>query len=237
MNIFMWSGPRNISTALMRSFENRDDTQVIDEPFYAYYLHKTKKNHPMKNEIIKKYLINEEKIINLIMKKPEKDKKIYYQKHMTHHILDITQIDWIYNGVNCFLIRDPLEVINSYSKKNSLETSYDIGYPSLLKIFNKLKLSNKETVVINSKDLLNSPKKVLKKLCNKINIDFDNKMINWPKGARSTDGIWSSVWYESVKKSSNFGKYVKNTEPLPSKFKYIYDECLEIYNLINKYKI
>ena len=137
MNIFMWSGPRNISTALLRSFENRSDTHVLDEPFYAYYLYKTKKNHPLKNEIINKYPINENEIINLILRRPPNNKKIYYQKHMNHHILKNTSINWISNGINCFLIRDPLEVIHSYIQKNNLDSSLDIGFPNQFNIFIK----------------------------------------------------------------------------------------------------
>ena len=104
MNIYMWSGPRNQSTALMRSFENREDTKVWDEPFYAYYLKETKKNHPLANEIINKYETNLDKIIDLVT--AEKD-FIYFQKHMSHHIIKKIPINWITKGNNCFLIRHP----------------------------------------------------------------------------------------------------------------------------------
>ena len=114
MRIFMWSGPRNISTALLRSFSNRTDTSVYDEPFYAYYLHETGLDHPMRDKILNNYSYDESKVIKEILKKKE---NIYYQKHMTHHILDNTNINWINNGINCFLIRDPSKVINSYVKK------------------------------------------------------------------------------------------------------------------------
>ena len=120
INLFVWSGPRNISTALMRSFENRKDTKVYDEPFYAYYLKKTNLNHPMKDEIIDHYHTNQDEVINLITKEDNKY-KIFYQKHMTHHILDETRLDWINKGINCFLIRDPAKVIVSYLKKNTLK--------------------------------------------------------------------------------------------------------------------
>ena len=237
MNIFMWSGPRNISTALMRSFENRNDAHVLDEPFYAYYLYKTKKNHPLKNEIINKYPINEKEIISLILQNPPNNKKIYYQKHMTHHILQNTSINWIANGFNCFLIRDPLEVIHSYIQKNNLDTSWDIGFPNQFKIFQKVKSLNKKIIVINAKDILQSPKQTLKKLCNKLKISFDESMLKWPSGPRKTDGIWSSIWYESVQQSTGFNKYFKKKITLPIKHQNIYKECLTIYKLMNNYKI
>ena len=135
--IAMWSGPRNISTAMMRSFENREDTLVIDEPFYAYYLKKTNLNHPMKDEIINHYHTNEDEVIKLITQDDD-NYKIFYQKHMTHHILDETRLDWINRGINCFLIRDPAKVIVSYLKKNTLQSIQDVGFKKLYEIFKKL---------------------------------------------------------------------------------------------------
>ena len=141
INLFVWSGPRNISTALMRSFENRKDTKVYDEPFYAYYLKKTNLNHPMKDEIIDHYHTNEDEVINLITKEDNKY-KIFYQKHMTHHILVETRLDWINKGINCFLIRDPAKVIVSYLKKNTLKSIQDVGFKKLYEIFKLLNSIN-----------------------------------------------------------------------------------------------
>ena len=194
MNIYMWSGPRNLSTALMRSFENREDTKVWDEPFYAYYLKETKKNHPLANEIINKYETNLDKIIDLVT--AEKD-FIYFQKHMSHHIIKKIPINWITKGINCFLIRHPKEVLLSYIQKNDLIDSNDLGYPAQLRLFNYIKTSNKKILVIDAKDLSEKPEIILKKICKKINIPFTEKMLNWPKGNRDSDGIWENsgfVW-------------------------------------------
>ena len=234
INLFVWSGPRNISTALMRSFENRIDTKVYDEPFYAYYLKKTNLNHPMKNEIIKKYHTNEDKVIDLITTEDEKY-KIFYQKHMTHHILDETRLDWINKGINCFLIRDPAKVIVSYLKKNTLKSIQDVGFKKLYKIF-KL-LNSKEPIVINADYLLENPEKYLKLLCQKLNLNFDQKMLNWPKGYRDTDGIWSKVWYHDVISSTTFKNKDDKEYMVPKNYEKIYKECLEIYEEINKHSI
>ena len=234
INLFVWSGPRNISTALMRSFENRKDTKVYDEPFYAYYLKKTNLNHPMKDEIIDHYHTNEDEVINLITKEDNKY-KIFYQKHMTHHILDETRLDWINKGINCFLIRDPAKVIVSYLKKNTLKSIQDVGFKKLYEIF-KL-LNSKEPIVINSDYLLASPEKYLKILCQKLNLDFDQNMLNWPKGYRDTDGIWSKVWYQDVISSTTFNTKNSKEYTVPKTYKKIYKECLDIYEEINKYAI
>ena len=234
INLFVWSGPRNISTALMRSFENRKDTKVYDEPFYAYYLKKTNLNHPMKDEIIDHYHTNQDEVINLITKEDNKY-KIFYQKHMTHHILEETRLDWIDKGINCFLIPDPAKVIVSYLKKNTLKSIQDVGFKKLYEIF-KL-LNSKEPIVINSDYLLASPEKYLKILCQKLNLDFDQNMLNWPKGYRDTDGIWSKVWYQDVISSTTFNTKNSKEYIVPKTYENIYKECLDIYEEINKYAI
>ena len=232
----MWSGPRNLSTALLRSFENRNDTNVWDEPFYAYYLNETKINHPMAKEIIYKYETNVNKIIELVKKKQIKG-EIFYQKHMTHHMLEHTPTDWVKNGHNCFLIRDPKEVIHSYLKKNILNDSSDIGFTNQKKIFKLIKKINKNPIVINAYDLSNNPKKVLKILCKKLKISFSNKMLNWPIGQRDSDGIWEKIWYKNVQLSTNFQKFKKEKIDIPIKYQDIYAECVEIFEELNTYNI
>ena len=235
MIIFMWSGPRNLSTALMRSFENRNDTIVHDEPFYAYYLFKTQLNHPMKNEIIKNYPFTQNEIINKITKNPKN--KIYYQKHMTHHIIKNTKLTWIKKGYNCFLIRHPSKVINSYIQKNTLRNINDIGFKKQFEIFKKIKKNNSKFTVINADDILINPIISMKKLCKKLNINFSKKMINWPKGKRDTDGIWSKVWYKNVIQSSTFNKFKSEQINVPKKYSKIYDESLKYYEAMNKYSL
>lgn len=230
----MWSGPRNLSTALMRSFENREDTKVWDEPFYAYYLKETKKNHPLANEIINKYETNLDKIIDLVT--AEKD-FIYFQKHMSHHIIKKIPINWITKGINCFLIRHPKEVLLSYIQKNDLIDSNDLGYPAQLRLFNYIKTSNKKILVIDAKDLSEKPEIILKKICKKINIPFTEKMLNWPKGRRDSDGIWEKIWYKNVKSSTSFNKILNKEYEIPKKYNHIYNECLRIYDQLKIYNI
>ena len=235
MNIFMWSGPRNLSTALMRSFENRSDTEVLDEPLYAYYLKETKKTHPLSNDIINTYETNINKLIIQITKNT--GKKYSYQKHMTHHILNKTPIDWIDKGINCFLIRSPKEVIKSYIKKNDLNNSNDIGFPMQIKLFNLVKKYGNKPIIINARDLSYNPKKVLLILCKKLNIPFLETMLKWPKGKRRSDGIWGEIWYKNVESTTEFKKMDVNTESIPTKFENIHLECLDIYNELNSLNI
>ena len=232
----MWSGPRNLSTTLMRSFENRNDTKVIDEPFYAYYLKKTQLDHPMKNEIINYYPTTQQQILERIITKTKKN-EIFYQKHMTHHIIKNTRLDWLNKGHNCFLIRHPAKVINSYIKKNTLKNIDDVGFKKQFQIFNKLNKNKINYTVINADMILKNPSKTITKLCNKLKIRFTKKMLKWPKGKRSSDGIWSQIWYKNVELSNSFSKFKKEKYNVPKKYKNIYEESLKYYNEMNQYSI
>ena len=232
----MWSGPRNLSTALMRSFENRNDTKVIDEPFYAYYLKKTQLEHPMKSEIINYYPTSQMQILKKITSQTQNN-QIFYQKHMTHHIIKNTRLDWLNKGYNCFLIRHPAKVINSYIKKNTLISIDDVGFKKQYEIFNKIKNNKINYMVVNADTILQDPPKAIKKLCKILKIRFTKKMLSWPAGKRSTDGIWSKVWYKNVELSNTFSKYKEENYNVPKKYNDIYEESLKYYNEMNQYSI
>ena len=156
---------------------------------------------------------------------------------MTHHIIKNTRLDWLDKGYNCFLIRHPAKVINSYIKKNSLKNINDIGFKKQYEIFNKIKKNKIDYTVINSDFILQDPTKTIKKLCKILKIKFTKKMLIWPKGKRSSDGIWSKVWYKNVELSNSFSRYKKENYNIPKKFNDIYEESLKYYNEMNQYSI
>ncbi len=236
MIIACWSGPRNISTALMRSWSSRDDTFVIDEPFYAYYLSKTQLKHPMFHEIINHYSCNYNEIVKNLLGKIPDDKKIYYQKHMAHHLIDLNKIDWIKKCENCFLIRHPKEVIHSYTAKNNLNSIEELGYPQQYAIIQLLKKANKSFVVIESSELLDNPRITLMNWCKKINIKFNRSMLNWEKGNHENDGIWWKHWYDNVIKSTSFQKNSKKDITIENKYDSIYNESMNYYRYFQKFK-
>ncbi len=236
MIIACWSGPRNISTALMRSWSSRMDTFVSDEPFYAYYLKETKLEHPMHKEIIDKYSSNYNKIIKYLTGEIPENKKIWYQKHMAHHILDLKSIDWISNFENCILLRHPKEVISSYTKKNQLNSAEELGYPQQYEIINFLKKMNKSYIVIDSKELLKDPKKSLSNWCRKTNIEFDKSMLKWRKGNHVNDGIWWESWYNKVIETTEFRQFEKKDINIENKFDSIYNESMKYYNYLKEMK-
>ena len=149
MRVACWSGPRNISTALMRSWSSRKDVFVSDEPFYAYYLKKRELKHPMHKEIIDKYPNKYNDVVRYLSSTTPEGKKHWYQKHMAHHLMDLKKIDWISNFENCILIRHPKDVINSYVKKNTLNHIDDLGYSQQYKIMKYLDSIGKRFTVID----------------------------------------------------------------------------------------
>ena len=230
MRIACWSGPRNISTALMRSWSSREDSFVSDEPFYAYYLKERQLKHPMYREIIDHYPNKYNDIVRGLTSGIPNGKKIWYQKHMAHHLIDLNNIDWIKNFENCILIRHPEDVINSYVKKNTLNNIDDLGYPQQYKIIKYLDSIGKKFTIIDSNILLNNPEKILSQWCNSINLEFDISMLKWQKGNHSQDGIWWKHWYDNVITTTHFQKFSKNQNELDQKYQSIYDEALDYYD-------
>ena len=230
MRIACWSGPRNISTALMRSWSSRNDSFVSDEPLYAYYLKEKQLKHPMYKEIIDHYPTNYEDIITSLTSEIPNAKEHWYQKHMAHHLIDSINIDWIKNFENCILIRHPKDVINSYIKKNTLNHVDELGYPQQYKIMRYLDSIGKKFIVIDSNILLNNPEKILSHWCRSIDLEFDISMLKWKTGNHQQDGIWWKHWYDNVITSTKFEKFSSNEIVLEDKYKRIYDEALDYYN-------
>jgi hypothetical protein len=230
MRVACWSGPRNISTALMRSWSSRSDSFVSDEPLYAYYLKNTQLKHPMYQEIIEHYPNDYEDVVTSLSSEIPNGKDCWYQKHMAHHLIDLSNISWIKNFENCLLIRHPRDVIKSYTKKNTLNHVDDLGYSQQYKIMKYLDSVDKKFIVIDSNILLNNPKKILSRWCSSINLEFDSSMLSWEKGNYPQDGIWWKHWYDNVITTTQFQKFSNNQNKLDKKYQPIYDEALDYYN-------
>ena len=230
MRIACWSGPRNISTALMRSWSSREDSFVSDEPFYAYYLREKQLKHPMYKEIIDCYPDKYNDVVASLTSEIPNGKKHWYQKHMAHHLIDLSNLDWIKSFENCILIRHPKDVISSYVKKNILNHVDELGYPQQYKIMKYLDSIDKKFIVIDSNILLNNPKKILSQWCSSIDLEFDISMLQWKKGNHPQDGIWWKHWYDNVITTTHFQKFSKNQNELDKKYQSIYDEALDYYN-------
>jgi hypothetical protein len=236
--IAMWSGPRNISTALMRSFENRPDTLVIDEPFYAHYLHQTGLEHPGRETVLAAQSINADDVIKDITAPIPNGKSVFYQKHMTQHMLDTIDPDWMSGMQHAFLIRDPAFMLASYVKQRSEVNLSDIGIVQQKNLFDKVcDATGNIPPVIDSADVLKDPEGILAKLCEAFGIVFTDQMLSWPEGKRESDGAWAPWWYANVETSTGFAPYQEKEIALDAYLQSIADEAQPYYDYMSKHKL
>ena len=238
VRIAMWSGPRNISTAMMRSWGNRKDTVVVDEPFYAYYLHSSGKQHPGADEVIATGETDWRKVVARLTSDPPNGKRIFYQKQMTHHLLPEVDRAWLLGLTNCFLIRDPAEVITSYIKKSDDPTLEDLGFRQQAEIFDWLRTrTGSVPAIIDAKDILQNPERMLQLLCAAVGVEFDRAMLSWPPGLRDTDGVWAKYWYNEVAISTTFQPYRPKSEVVPARLREVHEHCRESYERLHQYRL
>ena len=235
----MWSGPRNISTAMMRSWGNRADTAVIDEPFYAYYLRATGKKHPGADEVMADGETDWRNVVEQVTGSVPNGKKIFFQKQMTHHLLPEVDRQWLSAVTNCFLIRDPAEVITSYIKKNDVDLALeDLGFVQQAEIFDWVSQNTKQQApVVDARDVQQNPKRMLEMLCDATGVEFDEAMLSWPPGLRATDGVWAPHWYSEVARSRSFQPYRPKNEPVPERMREIHEHCCECYEKLYEYRL
>jgi hypothetical protein len=214
---------------------------VVDEPFYASYLVSTGKKHPMAKEVIAQGEIDWRKVVKSLTKKVPADIseiQIFYQKHMTHHLLPEMDRDWLDRLTNCFLIRDPAEVIASYVRKNDDPELADLGFVQQAEIFGEVqKRTGKVPPVIDAKDVLQNPERVLRLLCEAVGVEFDPAMLQWPPGPRETDGVWAKHWYGEVERSTSFQPYEAKEAQVPKHLQPVHERCRECYDRLRPYAL
>lgn len=234
----VWSGPRNISTAMMRSWGNRSDTFVCDEPFYSNYLMVTKLRHPAAAQIIEQHQSDWRKVIGWLTGDVPEGKRIFYQKQMTHHLLPHIDRAWLGEVTNCFLIREPREVITSYIKKNDEPNFEDTGFPQQLEIFNCVRESTGNTpVVLDARDVQNEPRRMQGLLCDAVGVEFQETMMSWKRGFRETDGIWAAHWYSEVVTSTSFRAFQPKPDQVPEHLNEVHDKCQEVYHQLYEQRL
>lgn len=234
----MWSGPRNISTAMMRSFENRPDTAVWDEPFYAHYLRQTGLDHPGRDEIIAAQDAEWPTVVKALVGRPPGGALVFYQKHMTHHLLPPIGRDWLDQVVNGFLIRDPAEVLASYSKVRAEVTLDDLGLKQQVEIFDHVqRRGDGIPPVLDAADVLKDPERSLSLLCQAVGLDFEPAMLTWPAGPRDSDGVWAKHWYASVEASTGFKPYTPAAVSLPGHLETLAKVCAPYYDRLYEHRL
>jgi hypothetical protein len=228
----MWSGPRTVSTAMMRAWENRPDTVVIDEPLYAFYLSSTGIDHPGRDEVIASQPASWEEVLAALAGDPlPQGTAIAYAKHMTHHVLPSVDLAALAPFRHAFLIRDPRALLASYARVRSAPTLDDLGLRQQALLYEAF-----GGPVIDSSDLLAAPEAGLRALCAALEVPFDPAMLSWPAGPRESDGVWAPYWYDSVWKSTGFGRS-STAGPLPAELAPLAEECLPYYERLSRHKL
>lgn len=231
MKIAMWSGPRNLSTAMMYSFAQRADFRVWDEPFYAAYLRKTGLDHPMREAVI---AAGEPEAAKVIAKCTAPSPTHSYQKHMTQHMLPEIPRDWLADVVNVFLIRHPARVVASYAAKREHPTPDDIGFRQQAELYDLACAMGQSPIVIDSADIRVAPEQMLRKLCAGLGLAFDPAMLSWPRGGNPADGAWAPHWYGAVHASTGFSGAEGDVPKLSGAYGDLAQDTMPFYERLKK---
>ncbi len=238
LRIAAWSGPRNISTALMRSWGNRPDTAVCDEPLYAHYLLRTRAPHPGADEVIARHETDWRKVAAWLTGSIPDGKAIFYQKHMAHHLLPDIDRRWLAGLTHCFLIRDPAEMLPSLLKHLPQPALTDTGLPQQVELFDWVRRrTGAIPPVADARDVLENPRRLLTLLCTALGVTFSDAMLAWPPGPRPTDGVWARHWYAEVERSTSFLPYRPKTEPLPAGLAELHAACQDLYRRLYRHRL
>lgn len=223
---------------MMRSWGNRPDTVVFDEPLYAHYLKQTGKAHPGAAEVIAAGPVNAEEAISRMLKAPADGKSVCYYKQMTHHLLPQLDRKWMRAMKHAFLIRDPEEMIASYIKQVAEPTLEDTGYRQLADIFQLVRgWTNTPPPVVDARDVRNDPRGILSRLCASLNVEFSERMLSWEPGPRDTDGVWAKYWYKEVETTNSFRPYEFKPRTIPTNLYRLLDECQHYYSQLYEHRL
>jgi hypothetical protein len=226
----IWSGPRNISTAMMRARGSRPDTFVCDEPLYAHYLLVTGIPHPGAGEVIRCHETDWRKVVSWLTGPIPEGKRIFYQKQMAHHLLPQIELDWLPELTHAFLIREPREMLTSLIQVTPAPTLADTGLPQQVDLFEReRRRTGAVPPVVDARDVLTDPRGMLERLCQALDVPFTEEMLSWPPGRRDTDGVWAKHWYAAVERSTSFQPYQAKPDAVPAHLTDLLARCEALY--------
>ena len=229
----MWSGPRNISTAMMRAWSSRPDCAVVDEPLYAFYLDRTGLEHPGRDEVIASQPTDWSVVVDALTVGPVPGGHgEFFQKHMTHHLLPEVDRDRLAGLRHAFLVRDPAEVLASYARVREQPTLEDLGLPQQVEIFERY-----GGPVLDARDVLEAPEAVLRVLCARLEVPFTTAMLTWPAGPHPADGVWARHWYARVQASTGFAPWTPPRDDVPARLEPLLARCLPYYDALAAHRL
>ncbi|CAN5877474.1 branched chain amino acid aminotransferase [soil metagenome] len=233
----MWSGPRTISTTLLRAWGNRDDTVVVDEPLYAHYLATTGVDHPGRAEVIAAHDPDWRRVVARLTAPPPGGAAISYQKHMAHHLLPTVERGWLAELRHAFLIREPARMLASLVQVTPYPTLADTGLTQQAEILEAVTALGQRPLVLDAGDVLAAPEPMLRALCQRLGVGFSDRMLSWPAGPRDTDGVWARWWYDAVIASTGFGQDGPPARPLPGRLEPLLAACRPYYERLHRLRL
>jgi hypothetical protein len=233
----MWSGPRNISTAMMRAWENRPDTVVVDEPLYAAYLARTGLDHPVRDEVMASQPTDLDAAVATLSEPLPPGRTVHYVKHMAHHVPRDMDLEWTLGARNVMLIRDPAEVVASYVRAREACEPEDIGLPQQGRLQALWDERGADVPVVDAGEFLRAPEPHLRWLCDWLAIPFTDRMLSWPAGPRDSDGVWAPHWYDAVWSSTGFQPWRPREINLSEHDAAVAEECRPVYDELYERRI
>ena len=230
LRICLWSGPRNVSTALMYSFGQRPDTRVVDEPLYAHYLRVTGAEHPGREEVLASQENDGEKVIRDVVLAPC-DRPVFFMKQMAHHLVGLNQ-DFLRQTANVLLIREPADMLISLRRQLPNPCLEDTGLAVASQLLTDLRALGQDPPVLDAQQLLLDPEAVLRQLCDRLGLPFDSRMLRWAAGSRAEDGVWARLWYHNIHRSTGFDPYRPKPGPFPADLVPVLEQCRPHYDAL-----
>ena len=236
--IACWSGPRNISTAMMRAWGARSDTAVTDEPFYAHYLLDHGHDHPGRDEILERQETDARRVVDYLIGPVPGGAVVWYQKHMAHHLTPDVPRSWLDLVEHAFLIRDPEDMLTSLMQVIPNPTLQETGLPQQVEIFERtVQRTGHTPPVLDARDVLDAPRESLTMLCEALDLPFEEAMLSWKPGRRDTDGVWAKHWYDAVERSTGFMPYTSKNMDVPEPLLPVLDGAVELYDRLARHKL
>lgn len=235
LRVNLWSGPRNVSTALMYSFAQRGDTRVVDEPLYAHYLRVSGADHPGRDDVLRSLDQDGARVVSEVILGPC-DREVIFFKQMAHHLVELDR-SFLGRCANVLLTRDPRDMVPSLVAHLREATLRDTGYATLVELYGELRAIGQEPPVLDARELLTDPRSVLGELCRRLGLPWEEAMLVWEPGPRPEDGIWARHWYAGVHRSAGFASYRPPPAPFPRELEPLLLECLPLYERLREHAI
>jgi hypothetical protein len=235
LKLSVWSGPRNVSTALMYAFRQRPDTLVVDEPLYGHYLKVTRAEHPGDDEVLAAMDTDGGRVVREVLLGPC-ERPVHFFKNMAHHLAGLDR-GFLGGLTNVLLTRDPAEMLPSLARQLPNPTLRDTGLLYQTEILDHVLGQGLDPVVLDAKQLLLDPPGVLRSACDRLGIPFHEAMLRWPAGPKPEDGVWAKHWYANVHASTGFSPYKPRTGDFPERLKPLLEESVPLYERLRGYAI